>query len=534
MAFPAFHSVGPAASRASNAALPLVCPTGDPSGTLLVAFIVSYAAGGPPSAPAGWRGPFGGGGINAFTKPGVLADSGSTVTFAAWTPEVVATQNSGVIVAYDNAAGFDLVKDAVNHTLSGVNLRAYFPQGRTAVAQTIVFAVAGFAERVNGTVLDIATPGALTNPGTTRVAYSPDGGKAFVYVNGESQASAGQTAARQVFASGPGKAKLALFALRDNQPPTAPNLTGPAVGAVLDSSQPQSFSWVFGDPDPADRQSDADVLVTNLATGGTLTESAGAAQSFKFAAGFFNPVAHTWQVRTYDSDGNVSPWSVVRPFTVADPPAPPVITAPTSGATVTTPDMTLTWTAATDDQASYEFRRVGDSGGVAVGQVYFDSGRVTDAAGRSVTVTFDTTGRDEHVQVRTLSTAGIWSPWADVLVHVAFTPPPEPSLLVTADDTTASILIQPTNPAPTGSVPPATSNDIYRQVGDDVSTAIRVATGLAINTPWTDYTPASGVDYSYQVVAVADDGATAASHALSTSGRPYGSGPYGSGPYGGS
>jgi hypothetical protein len=531
VALPAFHSAGPAVSHASNLGLTLTCPTGDPSGTLLIAFIVGYAAGGPPSAPAGWRGPFGSGGVWAFTKPGVLADSGDTVFFAAWTPEVIGTDNSGVIVAYDNAAGFDLVKPAVNHTLSGFNLRAYFPQGRTAVAQTIVFAVAGFAERVNGTVLDIATPGALTDAGTTRVAYSPDGGKAFVYVNEERQASAGQTAARQVFASGPGVAKLALFALRDNQPPTAPNLTSPAAGATLDSSQPHTFSWVFGDPDPADRQSAFDINFTNLTTPSSVTSSGTTDQFFtrSFLAGDF-----TWKVRTYDSDGNVGPFSPVRSFTAVNPPATPVITAPTSGATITAPTVTLTWTAVTADQASYEFRRVADSGGVAVGQVYSDSGQVTDAAGRSVTVTFDTTGRDEHVQVRTLSTAGIWSPWADVLVHVAFTPPPTPSLLVTADDTTASILIQPTNPAPTGSVPPATSNDIYRQVGGDSSTAIRVATGLTVNTPWTDYTPASGVDYEYQVVAVADDGATAASHALSTSGRPYGSGPYGSGPYGGS
>lgn len=58
--------------------------------------------------------------------------------------------------------------------------------------------------------------------------------------------------------------------------------------------------------------------------------------------------------------------------------------------------------------------------------------------------------------------------------------------------------------------PAATSVDIYRSE-DGGDTSERVATAQPINGTWTDETPASGVDYSYMAVAMADNGTSTAS-----------------------
>lgn len=294
-----------------------------------------------------------------------------------------------------------------------------------------------------------------------------------------------------------------------NAAPNAPTTTGPATDSTIDNTAITSFTFTFSDSDVGDVQSkfDRQYRLRGTSTWTTSTQIS-PNSSFDVAGGTFAPGDYEWQVRTYDSVGAVSPWSASDYFTAAVPPAAPTITAPTPDAHVDAV-AELAWTYGSQD--SYQARRVADAGGIAdTAIVYSDTGEIADSIARSHSFTFDTNGRSEHLEVRVKSDA-LWSAWADVRILVAFTPPPTPSLLVTADDTSASVLIQPTNPDATGDTPPATSNDIYRQVTGDDTSRIRIATGIPVNTPWTDRKPTSGIDYTYQVVAVADDGATAIS-----------------------
>jgi hypothetical protein len=279
----------------------------------------------------------------------------------------------------------------------------------------------------------------------------------------------------------------------------------------------QRFAWTFSDPDPGDSQSAFD-LQYRLVGAGTWTTVSGATPNafYDFAASTFTAGNYEWQVRTYDSQGVVGPFSPSSFFTAATAPPAPTITAPVNGSTVpnTAP---LTWSA--PNQTDYQWRRVADNAGAAnTGVVYYDSGDVVDATTRSVTVAFDTNNRWEHLQVR-IKNASLWSTWADARVQVSYTQPTTPTFTMTPDPTTATRTLTITNPAPGTGVPATAYNDVYVRtaasstVADTYrpysATGTRIGTALATNTPFIDRTPAgSPVVYEYRVVSVASNQTT--------------------------
>lgn len=304
---------------------------------------------------------------------------------------------------------------------------------------------------------------------------------------------------------------LVIFTI-PNLAPYAPVLLSPANGAVLNQALPQRFSWQFGDPNVEDVQASYIFRVSYAGTG-SWTEFAEQTtpNNFQdFAAGALGLGDFEWQVRTRDPGGLLGPYSPSGFFTVAAVPATPPITSPSSGASITVPTITVTWTAAS--QTHYQLRRVADAAGSPnTAVVYSDTGEVANTGGRSAPLTFDTTGRTEHVQLR-IKNSGLWSAWATVPVTVAFTAPATPSVALSVNNTVGSITATITNPAPTGGQPAVLSNEVWRKVtGAADSTAVRLAVGIAGGGSYVDRTPASGVDYSYRVVAVGDTGATSTS-----------------------
>lgn len=293
-----------------------------------------------------------------------------------------------------------------------------------------------------------------------------------------------------------------------NVAPDAPGSLSPS-GTTIDLTSTRRFTWTFSDSDAGDSQSAYD-LRYRLTSSGTWTTVSGTSPNsyHDFAAGTFTAGDYEWQVRTYDAVGEVGPYTSSAFFTAASPPSVPSITDPVAGQTVGSETYTVVWSA--PSQTSYQVRTVADDGLGApdTATVYSDTGEVVSTSARSRTLTFDTNGRTEHIQVRVKS-GGLWSAWASVDVDVSYTVPATPTVAV--DDTTVdgAILVQASHPTPSGAEPTVTSVDVYRRVTTTGGDGIRIAAGLTPTELYTDWAPASGVDYGYRVKAHGDNGTTA-------------------------
>lgn len=320
------------------------------------------------------------------------------------------------------------------------------------------------------------------------------------------------TAAKvRVIASDGGKSYTAWissanFTIVHNVAPLAPALVGPNNNAILNRSQQQRFSWTFQDPNAGDNQSRYE-LRYRKGTGAWVTLTGVTPNTFRdIAAGTFEVGAYEWQVRTFDSQDVPGPWSESRFFNSAESPNAPVITAPTSGGTISRADNLASWSM--PSQEGYEVRRVSDLNGEPdPAIVYWTSGQVVSAAATTVrdsALNFDTNNRYEHVQV-SVRANGLWSAWASVRVLVSYTPPAVPKLTVIPWPSKARISVAYTQPSPTGTQPPVLSVDIWR---NDGTRSIRIAKGLAPNATFQDDTPASGTQYTYRVRAYGSNGTT--------------------------
>ena len=289
-----------------------------------------------------------------------------------------------------------------------------------------------------------------------------------------------------------------------NVAPNAPTLTIPANSAIIDRGITQPFGWVISDPNAGDSQSKFDLQYKP--TGGSWTTVTQTTPNAFWDAppATFTAGSYEWQVRTYDALGLVGPWSASSFFTAGTSPGVPSITTPTSGSTVSS-SATVTWSVPA--QTDYEIRKVADIAGAAdTTTIYYDTGDVVDSTTRSVTLTFPTNTRWEHVQVR-VKTAGLWSAWADDRVYVSWTPPMAPTIVATTDPTTATIRVAITNPTPTGGAPATSYNDVY--VSSPLDTEYRAASLVPPNSTWVWWTPGAGRAYTIRAVAVGTNGTTA-------------------------
>ena len=286
--------------------------------------------------------------------------------------------------------------------------------------------------------------------------------------------------------------------------PNAPILTSPISGTIIDLLSVQRLSWTFSDPDPGDTQSAYDLRYRVVGSGSWTTVSGTTAAFHDFTASTFTADSFEWQVRTTDSTAAVGPYSSSEFFTAASAPVAPTITGPADGATVTFTE-TVTWTAVT--RTHYQLRRVADlAGAIDDSTIYFDSGQLADPTAVSLAVTFDTSNRYEHVQVR-VKADGLWSAWASILAMVTFTGPAAPTVVATANSATGSIAFTITNPV-VGGKPDAASNAVYIRAAGGTGYGDRMAISITPNTSWTWWTPASGVDYEIRVLCTATNGST--------------------------
>lgn len=309
------------------------------------------------------------------------------------------------------------------------------------------------------------------------------------------------------------------LALGGNTPPNAPTLLSPANGAVFDLTQPQRFRWQFSDPDPGDTQSKYDLLYRQLifmtfTPWVTITRNL-PSTFYDFAGGTLAAGDYEWYVVTYDAVGAEGPPSEHGFFTAADAVDAPTITYPISGGTVAALDR-VDWSY--PDQDAYQVRRVADlAGDPDPSTIYYDTGEVDDPDTRTVGLAFETNDRYEHIQVRT-KFGGIWSDWTDDRVLVSYTEPAVTLGQVFEGDDGATIALSYSIPTAGEGVPAATSVDI-RVSTDGGLTSILPANLAGLPTvadvpgfgSATYWLPESGVEYCFQFVTHADNGASSAS-----------------------
>ena len=283
-----------------------------------------------------------------------------------------------------------------------------------------------------------------------------------------------------------------------NSPPSAPTLTSMATGQTIDRGVTNRATWAHSDPN-GDPQS-AYRIRHRLIGAPTWTEQyvVSTAQWHDFAAGTFAVGSYEWQVQTSDTEGLVSPWSSSGFFDAADAPNAPSILEPANGGTIAVPSTMLTWSVPTQD--TYQVRRVADAAGTPDPSVpYLDTAEVHSPSVRSTSLLFETNDRAEHVQVR-IKEGGLWSAWASVRVVVDYPTPAPPTLALTPEPATSSMLVTITNPTPGEGQAETVHNEIHIDDGDGEQ---RRAAVIAVNGTWRYWTPRSGRDYDGFVRVVA-------------------------------
>ena len=294
------------------------------------------------------------------------------------------------------------------------------------------------------------------------------------------------------------------YAVRNllGSPPNAPSPTSPTDGAVLDRDVAHQFAWLPSDPDPGDTQSKYDLRYRPIGASSWTTLTATTPQPYRnMPGGTFAATGYEWQVRTYDASGAVGPWSSSSFFTAATAPGLPTITSPADGAEIPTGSLTVEWSYPT--QQGYQAQLLDETGAVLA-----DTGQVASTTIRSATFNDVPNGSTRRLRVR-VSDDGLWSPWAQVTVHVSYTPPPSPSFTIGADEQTGSLLISVTNPAPSGTEPQVAYNRIEVDDADGRGWGTRHGSAMvARNGAWRYWLARSGVDYRerVRVVAVGENG----------------------------
>lgn len=289
--------------------------------------------------------------------------------------------------------------------------------------------------------------------------------------------------------------------------PTAPTWVNTS-GQAANVSASLLLDWNFNDPDPADVQS-AYALSRQIGTGSltywrasdstwqaTEQKNTGSTSAVTLASGWAlnSDANYTFKAKTWDSGDVASVYSsglVVVPSALVNP----SITQPTAAQVITTDHVTLTWTAS--EQTQYRIR-LAIQGGATV----YDSGFVTDSATRSVVVPYtlgDLTAWTLTLETKNLE--GLTSTAQTRNFSVDYLEPMVPTLVVTPSTTNGYNGVAITNPAPTGSVPALTDQDLYRRVVGDVSNGIRIGKQLASGATFNDWKATGLTAYQYRAQA---------------------------------
>ncbi len=288
-----------------------------------------------------------------------------------------------------------------------------------------------------------------------------------------------------------------------NVAPNTPVLTNPG---TFNAVAAKAFSWTFSDPNPDDFQSAYEVEIRDQSSlvmmydPGKVTSSV---SSFTLAGGVLsNTETYEWRVLVYDQSDTVSAWTAWQAFsTVATGIA--LITSPATDnlAGLASPTLTITWTFTASGgltQTDYRVKVIR----VDTGAQVFDSGFISGPDASSYTITGLLSIVVQRIELTVEDSGGNISNTATRLVTPQFSNPDQPTITAQPNTDGSGVLVTVTNPGPTGDLPAAGRNDIYRSLAN-ADKYIKVGE-TTVNGQFTDYGAASGVAYDYKVAAVAD------------------------------
>jgi len=314
------------------------------------------------------------------------------------------------------------------------------------------------------------------------------------------------TATAIVSTPGGGPAGNGYVKFTYNLPPGAPNPQFPANNGVVDTTIANLFQWINSFPEPGDTATAFD-LQYRVVGAGSWTAIARQTTSNTFynmpSGTFVGGNQYEWQVRTVGSkSGNAGAWSSSFFFLATAPPPAPTVIDPVAGQIESSVMISATWNDPGSAQR-YQIVVVGDIAGAPdLATIYADTGAVLSGNNFGLVGPMPAGSYPAHVRIRYM-TGSVWSAYTDVLVGMQLIGPNAPVVSAVANNLFGTITVSVANPIG-GSAPPASSNDIYRSSPYDAE--IRVATGVAVNGNWTDYTPGSGVPYTYRAVAIGSNG----------------------------
>lgn len=291
-----------------------------------------------------------------------------------------------------------------------------------------------------------------------------------------------------------------------NSPPNAPILS-PA--SNFDATTSETLSWQFSDSNSGDTQSAYELQIYDVAAGATVVDTgkvASTTSSYTLEANTLaNGKQYQWRVMTWDEQGAQGPYSQYGTFNTAAAPTA-VLTYPTANMTDATSSITAQWSysdPANNAQASYDLQLLD-----ANGDVLWDSGVVNDSNGtiRQMTVGYTLENNTSYqLRITATNSQGISSSPVTVAFSTSFTPPPQPTTTATPDNAHARMVIDIVNPAPSGTQPAVSYNDIFRRNHGDSSWQ-RIATQVPTNGTYYDYATASGQAYDYKVTSYGSNG----------------------------
>lgn len=285
-----------------------------------------------------------------------------------------------------------------------------------------------------------------------------------------------------------------VFSIRRNVAPNAPAGLHPSRGEPIDRTGVTPFSWQHSD---TDQQSRFDLFWRLRGSTAWNTITRNTPNQYYYMAGDTLPAGVIeWQIRTYDQMQLASPFSDIQIFSAVDATDAPTITRPAHGEEVTEARPVVQWSSI--DQEEYQIEV---TSGTAV--IWSENKISTNKA---VTVGADLTNNTAYnIRVRVRSSTGLWSNWDEVSITTHFTPPPAPGLSLDTDNERGSIMVIIENPDPIGTEPPAVLNDLYRRRAGEYDW-LKIAQDLPVNSFYTDYNPAGGVEYEYYISARAANG----------------------------
>lgn len=293
--------------------------------------------------------------------------------------------------------------------------------------------------------------------------------------------------------------------------PHNPVILTPTNGSARDTTATLPFTWSFTDDDPLDSVS---AYAFKRVIGGVTTYwnastvSWGGSEVYNTTGtnavtlpaswGSYSDPAHSYSVKVKDQAGLASGYSntaQVAPSLKSNP----HITSP--GSTVGTPQITVAWSVVS--QSAYRLSLLESGTQVA------DTDWVTSTASSAPLEYQLQNGITYTAQITTRNLEGLTSSTAIQGFTVVFTSPHNPDSIELLPSTVlGGITVAIENGTPTGSQPALASQALYRRVVGTNNEGILIASGLANNATYFDYTVASDVEYEYQVLLFGVNGTT--------------------------